>query len=73
MSDLEGQCLCVICSAFAERGFCRTCGTHIFHRPQNGPELAVNSGLFPPDDLFFAREIFSLNAGECGTSGAEAA
>jgi len=46
-------------SAFAERGFCRTCGTHIFHRPQDGPELAISSGLFPPEGLHIAREIFS--------------
>ncbi len=46
-------------SPFAERGFCETCGTHIFHRPQDGPELAVNSGLFPPDSLYIAREIFA--------------
>ena len=46
-------------SAFAERGFCRVCGTHIFHRPQDGPELAVSSGLFPSDHLHIAREIFS--------------
>ena len=46
-------------SAFAERGFCRTCGTHIFHRPQDGPELAVSSGLFASDRFYIAREIFS--------------
>jgi hypothetical protein len=46
-------------SMFAERGFCRRCGTHIFHRPQDGPELAVSSGLFPSDHLHIAREIFS--------------
>ena len=45
-------------SAFAERGFCRRCGTHIFHRPQDGPELAVSAGLFQSLDLHIAREIF---------------
>lgn len=45
-------------SAFAERGFCRRCGTHIFHRPQDGPELAVSAGLFQSVNLHVAREIF---------------
>lgn len=45
-------------SAFAERGFCRTCGTHIFHRPQDGPELAISSGLFSSENFYIAREIF---------------
>lgn len=45
-------------SAFAERGFCRRCGTHIFHRPQDGPELAVSAGLFQSAGLHIAREIF---------------
>lgn len=46
-------------SAFAERGFCSVCGSAIFHRPQDGPELAVSAGLFEPDDLVLAYEIFS--------------
>jgi hypothetical protein len=46
-------------SRFAERGFCRTCGTHICHRPQDGPELAVFSGLRPSDHLHIAREIIN--------------
>lgn len=46
-------------SAFAERGFCKNCGTHIFHRPQDGPELAISSGLFRSDQYHIAREIFS--------------
>ncbi|MCC2978474.1 GFA family protein [Sphingomonas sp. PL-96] len=45
-------------SVFAERGFCRRCGTHIFHRPQEGPELAISAGLFPTSGLHIAREIF---------------
>lgn len=45
-------------SRFAERGFCGRCGTHIFHRPQDGPELAVSAGLFSIETLHVAREIF---------------
>lgn len=45
-------------SALAERAFCFVCGTHIFHRPQDGPELAVASGLFPSQQMYIAREIF---------------
>lgn len=45
-------------TAFAERGFCSVCGAHIFHRPKDGPELAVSAGLFDADGLYVAREIF---------------
>jgi hypothetical protein len=56
---ISGDALAVYrSSAFAERGFCRFCGTHIFHRPQDGPELAVSAGLFRSDDFHIAREIF---------------
>ena len=45
-------------SSFAERGFCGRCGTHIFHRPQDGPELAISAGLFDGVSLRVKREIF---------------
>lgn len=45
-------------SSFAERGFCRTCGSHVFHRPMDGPELAISAGLFEDAEQFVAREIF---------------
>ncbi|MGQ3101786.1 MAG: GFA family protein [Sphingopyxis solisilvae] len=45
-------------SSVAERGFCRTCGAHIFHRPAAGPELAVSAGLFNDPEQFIDREIF---------------
>ena len=45
-------------SSFAERGFCGRCGTHIFHRPQDGPELAISAGLFDSASLQIKREIF---------------
>jgi hypothetical protein len=56
---IEGDCLVIYrSSTFAERGFCRTCGSHVFHRPQDGPELAVFAGLFQDPRFFIAREIF---------------
>jgi hypothetical protein len=56
---IEGDMLRVYAAtAFAERGFCRVCGAHIFHRPKDGPELAVSAGLFDADGLHVAREIF---------------
>jgi len=45
-------------SGFAERGFCGRCGSHIFHRLQDGPELAVSAGLFDQRGFRIAREIF---------------
>lgn len=59
---VEGEQLRIYHSSrFAERGFCAVCGTHIFHRPKTGPELAVSAGLFDTDDLHIAREIFTDN------------
>jgi hypothetical protein len=45
-------------SSFAERGFCSSCGSHIFHRPVDGHELAVSAGLFDDNQQFVDREIF---------------
>ena len=59
-ASVDGETLTVFrSSAFAERGFCHVCGTHIFHRPQDGPELAISAGLFPDNGMHIAREIFS--------------
>ncbi len=33
-------------SAGAERGFCKTCGTHLFYRLRPGRECIVPAGLF---------------------------
>lgn len=45
-------------SAYAERGYCGGCGSHIYHRPQLGPELAIAAGLFADDGLVLTHEIF---------------
>ena len=61
-AKVEGDSLTVFpSSGFAERGFCRTCGSHIFHRPIDGPELAISAGLFDDPDQSVAREIFVDN------------
>lgn len=58
-SDIRGDTLEVFSSSdFAERGFCSRCGTHIFHRPKQGPELAISAGLLPEGDYSITREIF---------------
>jgi len=41
----------------AERGFCGVCGCLIFHRPRDGPELAVSAGLFDSHDFCITHEI----------------
>ena len=57
-AEITGKPLAVYrSSAFAERGFCARCGSHIFHRPQDGPELAISAGLFDFRDQYIAREI----------------
>jgi hypothetical protein len=59
-SEIIGNELVVFRSSpFAERGFCRVCGTHVFHRPSDGPELALSAGLFDSRDKRISREIFA--------------
>ncbi|WP_366465740.1 GFA family protein [Brevundimonas sp.] len=58
-THLEGTALRVYrSSGFAERGFCGECGSNVFHRPVDGPELAVSAGLFDPKNFTLRREIF---------------
>ena len=33
-------------SDFAERGFCRTCGSALFWKPRDGDDISVLAGLF---------------------------
>lgn len=57
--NLEGDTITIYASSsFAERGFCRACGTVLFHRPKGGPEIAISAGLFEPNDMRLTREIF---------------
>jgi hypothetical protein len=58
-SEIVGDSLIVHrSSSFAEWGFCGACGTHIFHRPHGGPEMAVSVGLFDDGGRRIAREMF---------------
>jgi hypothetical protein len=46
-------------SAWAERGFCKVCGTHIFYRLKHSNEYAVPAGLFQKQqDLKLTQQIF---------------
>ena len=56
---VEGETLRIYRSSrYAERGFCDVCGACIFHRPQDGPELAISAGLFDPEGLTLTHELF---------------
>ncbi len=46
-------------SAWAERGFCRNCGTHLFYRLKDSKEYIVPVGLFDDaEGLVFDAQIF---------------
>lgn len=47
-------------SKWAERGFCRDCGTHLFYRLKGTGEHMVAVGLFDTDaKLTFAKQVFT--------------
>ncbi len=46
-------------SDWAERGFCKHCGTHLFYRLKGTGQYSVPVGLFPDDEeLEFATQVF---------------
>ncbi len=46
-------------SDWAERGFCRTCGTHLFYRLRESRQHMVPVGLFEDDEgLVFDHQVF---------------
>lgn len=46
-------------SDWAERGFCRNCGTHLFYRLRQEGHYAIPVGLFDGDDHWqFTEQIF---------------
>lgn len=46
-------------SSWAERGFCRTCGTHLFIRDNRTDEYGIPPGLFEDKSNFkFNRQVF---------------
>jgi hypothetical protein len=46
-------------SAWAERAFCSSCGTHLYYKVKIEPTLYIPVGLFTDvEDFVFSREIF---------------
>lgn len=46
-------------SAWAERGFCRECGTHLFYRLKGSGQHMIPVGLFEGDEnLVFESQVF---------------
>ncbi|MBD2451130.1 GFA family protein [Nostoc sp. FACHB-152] len=46
-------------SEWAERGFCRQCGTHLFYRLKQNNQYFIPVGLFEqPQDFVFEHQIF---------------
>ncbi|NJM66994.1 MAG: hypothetical protein HC851_15655 [Acaryochloris sp. RU_4_1] len=46
-------------SDWAERGFCQTCGTHLFYRLKANQQYFVSVGLFPDrEDFIFDHQVF---------------
>ena len=47
-------------SAWAERGFCKRCGSHLFYRLKASKEYEIPAGLFDsmPKDLSFALQVY---------------
>jgi len=47
-------------SEWAERGFCKQCGSHLFYRLKDTAEMEIPVGLFEgnTDDLKFELQVF---------------
>ena len=45
-------------SEWAERGFCRNCGTHLFYHLKGNDEYILPAGLFAKQDFRMNSEIF---------------
>lgn len=46
-------------SPWAERGFCRNCGTHLFYRLKEAGQHMIPVGLFDGEDnLVFKNQVF---------------
>ncbi len=55
----EGDISVFESSEWAERGFCRKCGTHLFYRLKDTKQYIAPAGLFGMDDaLVFDHQIF---------------
>ena len=49
-------------SEWAERGFCRYCGTHLFYRPRQGGFHAIPLGLFDSEPAWQLEEEIFIEA-----------
>ncbi|MBU2884250.1 GFA family protein [Gilvimarinus agarilyticus] len=45
-------------SEWAERGFCATCGTHLFYYLRPNDEYILSAGLFPETSFTLRQEVF---------------
>lgn len=45
-------------SVWAERGFCKTCGSHLFYRLKESREYSMPAGLFDNADFVLKSQIF---------------
>jgi len=45
-------------SAWAERGFCKKCGSHLFYRLKPTGQYIMPAGLFPDGDLNFDHQVY---------------
>lgn len=45
-------------SDWAERGFCKSCGTHLFYRLKESGEYIMMVGIFDDDNFVFDHQIF---------------
>lgn len=45
-------------SAWAERGFCSTCGSHLFYRLKAQQQYMMPPGLFEQQDFVFDHQVF---------------
>lgn len=47
-----------VSSAWAERGFCRQCGTHLFYRMKEGEHYFIPAGLFNEELMQLDHQVF---------------
>lgn len=47
-----------VSSAWAERGFCRQCGSHLFYRMQEGEHYFIPAGLFNEELMKLDHQVF---------------
>ena len=45
-------------SPWAERGFCKSCGSHLFYRLKQNGQYIMPAGLFADNDLNFDHQVY---------------